>query len=282
MNDHVQTQELAPEDDPKNYEPRREDGRPDLTFCETFFGYPEDILADILRKENVSETIIAKIESDEPHSITEEERTEIENSVTTAEETGKVPADLRAMARYNLVLPPHNFGEEALKKLVGYDFAETNAALFEFRNSRRLSVDPKIIIFPERFTAIEKAKLRTILFLHYRDYKPELFDEYTTGEVVGDGFRRVPIWARAIFEEAGIEEKGNWNKMPITDYAWLMSELSRIIPGFDVPLTREEVIASGMDMDADVIGEDEDPIADMAEDLKNNIGEEDYDDEEPF
>lgn len=50
MNENTQ-QGLSSENDPKNYLPRQ-DGRADLTFCETFFGYPEEILADILRQEN--------------------------------------------------------------------------------------------------------------------------------------------------------------------------------------------------------------------------------------
>lgn len=260
MNDNV-TQELAPEDDPKNYEPRREDGRPDLTFCETFFGYPEAILADILRKENVSETIIAKIESDEPHSITEEERTEIENSVTTAEETGKVPQDINIMAYYNRMLG-RNYGEEGLKKLVGYGYEETRAALHEYRHNPELRVNPDIIIFPERLTAIEKAKIRTILRYHYwlgeqePAAKPELWNEYVPGEVVGEGFRRVPIWARAILQEGGYPLEGkNLDKMPIDQYVSLMMDIGSNIPGFEPPLSCEDLEESSVAPDLSDIDE---------------------------
>ena len=50
MNENTQ-QGLSSENDPKNYL-SRQDGCADLTFCETFFGYTEEILADILRQEN--------------------------------------------------------------------------------------------------------------------------------------------------------------------------------------------------------------------------------------
>ena len=71
MNDNV-TQELAPEDDPKNYLPRQ-DGRPDLTFCEMLCGYPEDILVGILRKENAPKEIIEEVEKDEAYKLTVEQ-----------------------------------------------------------------------------------------------------------------------------------------------------------------------------------------------------------------
>ncbi|MBQ5545903.1 MAG: hypothetical protein H7707_00195 [Acetobacter sp.] len=71
----------------------------------------------------------------------------------------------------------------------------------------------------------------------------------------------------------GLEEKDNWNKMPVIDYAWLLSEASRIIHGFNAPLSRKDLKESGMDMDADIIYEDEDPFADMAKDLKHNFNQ---------
>ena len=102
----------------------------------------------------------------------------------------------------------------------------------------------------------------------------ELHNEYTESEIVDEGFRRLPVQeARAIFKEVGLEEKDNWNKMPVIDYAWLLSEASRIIHGFNAPLNRKDLKESGMDMDADIICEDEDPFADMAKDLKHNFSQ---------
>lgn len=79
----------------------RQDERADLTFCETFFGYPEEILADILRQENSLDIIIQKVGSDSPQSLIDEEMREVECLITTAEKMEKVPPDIIIMAYHN-------------------------------------------------------------------------------------------------------------------------------------------------------------------------------------
>ena len=81
----------------------RQDERADLTFCETFFGYPEEILADILRQENSLDIIIQKVGSDSPQSLIDEEMREVECLITTAEKMEKVPQDIIIMAYYTRI-----------------------------------------------------------------------------------------------------------------------------------------------------------------------------------